>query len=72
MSMFAIEVSKDIDARFERLSKKTGRPKAEYINEALIEYLDEMEDLALAEERLRENLPSISAQEMERRLGLED
>lgn len=69
--MLAVDLSKDLDARLERLSRRTGKPKAEYI-QAVAEFIEDLEDAAIAEERLRENLPPISADEMERRLALED
>lgn len=70
--MLAIELPEEIDRRLERLALMTGRSKADYVREALIEHLDDLEDIAVAEERLRENLPPISMEEMEKRLGLED
>jgi len=68
----AFELPDEMNSRLERLMRRTGRTKEDHIREAVQDYLDELDDVALAEERLRENLPPISMQEMERRLGLED
>lgn len=48
--MLAIELPADIDARLERLVRKTGRSKADYVREAVLEYLDEWEEGASVEE----------------------
>ncbi len=42
--MLAVELPKDIEARLERLSRKTGRSKADYVREAVIEYLEALGD----------------------------
>jgi RHH-type rel operon transcriptional repressor/antitoxin RelB len=51
--MFAIRLPPEIKARLEALAKSTGRTKSYYIQEALLEYLGDLEDLYLAETRLR-------------------
>jgi len=48
--MLAIRLSEEIEARLENLAKRTGRSKTFYAREAILEYLDTMEDLYLAEE----------------------
>lgn len=52
--MIVIELPDEIDARLERLARKTGRSKADHVCEAVIEHLDELEDLYLAEARLED------------------
>jgi RHH-type transcriptional regulator, rel operon repressor / antitoxin RelB len=52
--MIAVELPKDIEARLERLARKTGRSEADCVREALLEYLDDLEDLYLAETRLED------------------
>lgn len=49
--MLAIRLPPEIEARLERLAKRTGRTKTYYAREALLEYIDDMEDLYLAEKR---------------------
>ena len=70
--MLAIRLPKDIEKRLEELAKKTNRTKTYYAREAILEYLDDLEDYYLAVARLEENLPSIPLEEVERQLGLED
>lgn len=52
--MLAIRLPKEIEERLEELARKTGRSKSDHVRDAIIEHLDDLEDLQLAEERLRE------------------
>jgi RHH-type transcriptional regulator, rel operon repressor / antitoxin RelB len=52
--MLAIELPDEIEARLERLARKTGRSKADYVREAILEHLDDLEDIYLAEARLED------------------
>jgi RHH-type rel operon transcriptional repressor/antitoxin RelB len=70
--MLAIRLPKEIEDRLERLAKKTGRTKTYYAREAILEYIEDMEDHYLAESRLSKGLPGIPLEEVERRLDLED
>jgi RHH-type transcriptional regulator, rel operon repressor / antitoxin RelB len=51
-AMLAVRLPQDIEERLTALSKETGRTKSYYVREALIEQLDDLEDLYLAEQRL--------------------
>ena len=51
--MLAIRLPPEIEARLAALAKSTGRTKSYYVREALLEHLGDMEDLYLAETRLR-------------------
>lgn len=70
--MLAVRLSPDIEDRLDALAKKTGRTKTFYVREALVEYLADLEDHYLAEERLKENRASIPLDDVERTLGLAD
>lgn len=50
--MFAIRLPPGIEARLNALSKSTGRTKSFYVREAILEHLDDLEDVYLAEKRL--------------------
>jgi RHH-type rel operon transcriptional repressor/antitoxin RelB len=52
--MLAIRLPAEIEQRLEALSKATGRTKTFYARKAILEYLDELEDVYLAEQRLGE------------------
>jgi RHH-type rel operon transcriptional repressor/antitoxin RelB len=51
--MLAIRLPPDLEARLSSLAKTTGRTKSYYVREALEEHLADIEDLYLAETRLR-------------------
>jgi RHH-type rel operon transcriptional repressor/antitoxin RelB len=74
--MLAIRLPEDIEARLETLAKRTGRSKTFYARQAILEYLEDMEDLYLAEQVVRriesgeEQVHSL--EEVEARLGLGD
>lgn len=72
--MLAIRLPEELEARLDALAKKTGRTKTYYAREAIIEYLGDLEDFYLAEERMKNYDPetSVSHEEMKRRLGIED
>lgn len=70
----AVRVPIDLKERLSRLAEATGRTEAHYIREALLEHFEEIEDAAIAAERLREFLegdePSVPAEEVYRSLGI--
>jgi RHH-type transcriptional regulator, rel operon repressor / antitoxin RelB len=68
--MLAIRLPEEIEQRLAALAETTGRTKTWYARQAIIEYLDDLEDYHLAAARVAEQ--RISLEEVERRLGLED
>jgi RHH-type rel operon transcriptional repressor/antitoxin RelB len=52
--MLAIRLPADLEARLEALARATGRTKTYYAREAIVEYLDDLEDLYLAERELED------------------
>lgn len=74
--MLAIRLPEEIEHRLESLAKATGRTKTFYAREAILEHLDDLEDLYLAEQRLIDNragrTKTVTLDEMERDLGLAD
>jgi RHH-type rel operon transcriptional repressor/antitoxin RelB len=74
--MLAIRLPEDIELRLGALATKTGRTKTFYARAAILEYLDDLEDLYLAEKRL-DNIKNgktktIKLNQLERELGLAD
>ena len=73
--MLAIRLPPEIEARLERLAKRTGRTKTYYAREALLEYIDDMEDLYLAEKRyddiLKGRATTVPLEDVMKRYGLE-
>jgi RHH-type rel operon transcriptional repressor/antitoxin RelB len=68
--MLAVRLSPDIEKRLDELSKKTGRTKTYYAREAIIEYIDDLEDYYLAVDRLRSPGRRWTMEEVEKELGL--
>lgn len=52
--MLAIRLPETIEKRLEKLAKRTGRTKTYYVREAILQHLEELEDIYLAERRLAE------------------
>lgn len=52
--MLAIRLPEEIEQRLDDLARATGRTKSFYAREAILEHLDDLEDLYLAERRLIE------------------
>jgi RHH-type rel operon transcriptional repressor/antitoxin RelB len=50
--MLAIRLPESIEKRLEKLARRTGRTKTFYVRQAIIEHLDDLEDLYMAERTL--------------------
>jgi len=50
--MLALRLPPEIEARLDELARRTGRSKSFYAREAILEHLDDLEDIYLAEQRL--------------------
>lgn len=74
--MIAVRLPVEIASRLDALAKQTGRTATFYVREALLEHLDDIEDLYLAEQRLIESRAGRSrtytTQELSKNLGLDD
>lgn len=72
--MLAVRLPDDIEARLDALAKKTGRTKSHYAREAIVEYIDDLEDLYLAQKRYalieKGKSKSLSLSEVESQLEL--
>ena len=66
--MLALRLPADIEKRLDDLAKKTGRTKSYYARQAILEKLEELEDLAIVEERLREAGETMTWDEVKARL----
>jgi RHH-type rel operon transcriptional repressor/antitoxin RelB len=51
MSMIAVRLPEAIETRLEKLALKTGRTKTFYVREAILNQIEDLEDLYLAEKR---------------------
>ncbi|WP_127475384.1 DUF6290 family protein [Sulfurivermis fontis] len=74
--MLAIRLPEEIESRLEALAKKTGRTKTYYARQAILEYMDDLEDIYLAEQVARQieagDMKTYSLEDVERELGLAD
>jgi RHH-type rel operon transcriptional repressor/antitoxin RelB len=74
--MLAIRLPKEIELRLDHLAKATGRTKTFYAREALLAYLDDLEDLYLADKAMKAlksgKVKAIPLDQVERNLGLVD
>jgi RHH-type transcriptional regulator, rel operon repressor / antitoxin RelB len=72
--MQAIRLPDKIEKRLDRLAKRTGRTKTYYAREAILQHLDDLEDIYLAEKRLTEiragRVRTIPLERVMRRYGL--
>ena len=71
--MLAVQLPADIERRLEALAKATGRSKDSYVQEAVVEYLADLEDSYLARRRLDDiragRARALTLAEVERDLG---
>lgn len=76
MSAISIQLPEDLDTRLDELAATSGRPKSDYILEALNEYIGDLEDIQIAEQRLADHragrTTAVTLEEVMRNLGLED
>jgi RHH-type rel operon transcriptional repressor/antitoxin RelB len=74
--MLAIRLPEGIEERLDVLAKETGRTKTFYVREAILEHLDDMEDVYLAEKRLSDiragNSKPIPLNDVMKRYEMED
>jgi len=73
--MLAIRLPSEIENRLDALAQATGRSKTFYAREAILEHLDNLEDLYLAEQRLIEiragRSQAVSLEEVLKNYGME-
>ncbi|MBU2804951.1 DUF6290 family protein (plasmid) [Acidithiobacillus ferruginosus] len=73
--MLAIRLPAEVENRLEALAQATGRTKTFYAREAILEHLDDLEDLYLAEQRLIDiragKSQTVPLEEVMKRYGVE-
>jgi RHH-type transcriptional regulator, rel operon repressor / antitoxin RelB len=70
-SMIAIRLPEEIDDRLTALAKRTGRTKTFYAREAILRFIEDMEDSYVALERLQKPGRRLTMEEVERELGVD-
>ena len=73
--MLAIRLPQPIEKRLEKLARRTGRTKTFYARQAILEHLEDLEDLYLAERRSEQirsgEVRTIPIRKMMKRHGVE-
>ncbi|MGA7341510.1 MAG: DUF6290 family protein [Terracidiphilus sp.] len=74
--MLAIRLPEEIEKRLDALAKASGRTKTFYAREAILAYLDDLEDYYIAKERLADiragRSTTVSLEEVMKRHGMVD
>jgi RHH-type transcriptional regulator, rel operon repressor / antitoxin RelB len=75
MSAVSLRLPDDVSERLQKLADRTGRSKTYYMLEAINEHLEDLEDLHLAEQRLRSvrsgRTETVALEAVMKRYGLE-
>ena len=64
--MLSIRLPEELDARLKRLAEEAGQTKSDYAREAIVEKIEEMEDVQLTEqvlERIRKGEDAVLSSE---------
>ncbi len=69
--MIAIRLPDEIEKRLDLLAKKTGRTKTYYVREAVIDHLEELEDIYLSLDRLEKPTKRWSLDDLEKEIDLD-
>jgi predicted DNA-binding protein len=64
-------IDRETDEYLTRMANQLGRDRNDIANDALIEWLEDLEDIAEADRVLAEGNPTIPAGEVWKRLGLD-
>lgn len=71
----SIRLPSDVETRLNKLAARTGRSKTFYATEAIVDHIDDLEDLYLAEQRLVDlragKSDTVSLDELMARYGLD-
>lgn len=70
--MHALQFDAETERKITVLAAKGGKRPDDLIKEAVLEYLDDLEDYYAAEGRLKDREPPIPLEQVVRDLGLED
>ena len=69
--MLSVRLPKNVEKRLDRLAKKTGRTKTYYVREALLDHIDDLEDIYFSIGRLEKPAKRWTLDDLEREVDLE-
>lgn len=76
MKTMNISLPAEIEEQLGKLAAQTGSTKASYVKNVILEHLEDLDDLAIAEQRLADiragRSKTYALEEVERELGLAD
>lgn len=72
MATVNIRIDDEIEARWEKITKAHGLDRNEIFRDALLEKLEELEDLYAVEARLKEPFKPVPNEQVWKELGLAD
>ena len=70
-NMLGIRLEPELEEKLDSLAKQTGRSKSYYARQAIRQFLEEREDYLQGIAVLERREPTITLDELERRLGLD-
>ena len=68
--MLSVRLEAEIENRLGELAARTGRTKSYYVRQAIVRFLEDMEDRYIAIERLERSAKRWDLDELERVLGV--
>jgi RHH-type rel operon transcriptional repressor/antitoxin RelB len=71
LSTLAIQLPPDVEQRLKAIAERTGRSQSEHAREAILRYLEDLEDELIALERLERPERTWTLDDLERELDLE-
>jgi RHH-type transcriptional regulator, rel operon repressor / antitoxin RelB len=72
MNTHTLQFDAETEGKITTLAAKGGKRPDDLIKEAVLEYLEDLEDYYVAEDRLKDREPPIPLEQVVRDLGLED
>ena len=70
-NMLGIRLEPELEKKLDSLARQTGRSKSYYARQAIRQFLEEREDYLKGIAALERREPTITLDELERRLGLD-
>jgi RHH-type rel operon transcriptional repressor/antitoxin RelB len=70
--MLTVNLDPAIEKRLEELASRTGRSKEVCVQQAILEHLEDLEDVLIGEERVRHPGKTFSAEQVKDELDLQD
>lgn len=71
MTTIAVSLPSEVDQRLGEVAAKSGRTKSECVREAIFQFIEDVEDLQIASERLAVPGRRLTMEEAERELELD-